>query len=180
MMVFMVRKLDSLVLLAVTIVLWITFILELILHQHPCPLCHLQRLAFVMTGVGLMMNLRFSTRAEHYGVAILSSLAGLGTATRQILLYIMPGDPGFGSPIFGLHLYTWSALIFFAILAYCGVALMFGFKRRSFITREFSFLEKCIVLSFFTVVLANLVVVLLECGLGPCTRGSFGYHWLWH
>ncbi|WP_445355385.1 disulfide bond formation protein B [Microbulbifer sp. EKSA008] len=179
MMVFMVRRLDSLALLAVSIILWIALIMELVSHQHPCPLCLLQRVAFAMIGMGLMLNLRFSIRAEHYGVVILSCLAGLAAAVRQVLLHITPGDPGFGSPVFGLHLYTWSALIFFVLLIYCGVALMFGFKRRSFATREFTLIEKCIAISFFTVVLANLIAVLLECGLGPCTSGSFGYHWLW-
>ncbi|WP_444943188.1 disulfide bond formation protein B [Microbulbifer sp. ZKSA006] len=172
------RRLDSLALSAVTIILWSALTIEWVLHQQPCPLCLLQRVAFAMAGVGLMLNLRFGVRAEHYGVVVLSALAGLGAAVRQILLHILPAAAGFGSPLFGLHLYTWSALAFFALLIYCGIALMLGLKRRNFSRRELSLSEKCIALLFSVAVLINLLGALIECGLGPCTSGSFGYHWL--
>ncbi|MCO1332863.1 disulfide bond formation protein B [Microbulbifer sp. OS29] len=179
-MVFTVRKLDSLALLAITVILWIAFLVELVEHQIPCPLCLLQRVAFTMAGVGLMMNLRFNLRPEHYGIVTLSSLSGLVVSVRQILLHIMPDNPGYGNPVFGLHLYTWSALIFFALLIYSGVILVLGFRWRNFVTRDFSFPEKCIVYIFFTIVLANLIAVVIECGVGPCSSGAFSYHWLWN
>ena len=33
---------------------------------------------------------------------------GGAIAARQILLHIMPGDPGFGSAFLGMHFYTWA------------------------------------------------------------------------
>ena len=39
----------------------------------------------------------------------------MAISTRQILLHITPGDPGYGSVVLGLHLYTWALLIFAAL-----------------------------------------------------------------
>jgi len=178
-MVYAVRRLDALLLLMVTAALWFAFLVELLRHQPPCPLCLLQRVAFTMVGVGLLMNLRFGMRPAHYGIVILSSLAGLAVAGRQVLLHILPGNPGFGEVYLSLHLYTWSAVAFSGLLAYCGIAMMLGFCRRNFAPRRFSFLEKFIVSAFFIITMLNLISTFLECGLGPCIRGSFGYHWLW-
>ncbi|MFA0810428.1 disulfide bond formation protein B [Microbulbifer epialgicus] len=178
-MVYTVRKLDALTLLIITVALLVVFFMELLLHQLPCPLCLLQRVAFSMVGVGLLMNLRFGVRPAHYGIVILSSIAGLAAAGRQVLLHILPGSPGFGDSFLGLHLYTWAVVAFFGLLVYCGVAMMLGFTRRNFAPRRFSFPEKFIAAAFLTVVLVNLVSTIFECGLGPCTSGSFGYHWLW-
>jgi hypothetical protein len=41
-----------------------------------------------------------------------------------VLLHILPGDPGFGAPIFGYHLYTWSAIAFACTIAASGVQLL--------------------------------------------------------
>lgn len=111
-MVYMVRRLDALALLGLSAVLWIAFIIELYQHQLPCPLCLLQRVAFTMAGLGLLMNLRFGVRPAHYGIVILSCIAGLAAAGRQVLLHILPENSGFGEPFLGLHLYTWAALAF--------------------------------------------------------------------
>ncbi|MDP5210481.1 disulfide bond formation protein B [Microbulbifer sp. 2205BS26-8] len=171
------RRLDTLTLLAVTIALWFAIAVEVFLHQLPCPLCLLQRVAFTMVGIGLLLNLRFGVCPMHYGVVILSSLAGLAVAARQVLLHILPGNPGFGSPFLGLHLYTWAAIAFFALLAYSGTALMLAFARQNGTLRRFSFPEKCVVMAFFAIALINLISTVFECGPGPCTSHSFGYHW---
>ena len=56
---------------------------------------------------------RYGVR-PHYGVPL--AVAILGTvAGRQVLLHVLPGDPGFGTPLLGYHLYTWSFLAFVCI-----------------------------------------------------------------
>jgi hypothetical protein len=40
------------------------------------------------------------------GMAVAAAVLGAVAAGRQILLHILPSDQGFGSPVFGLHLYT--------------------------------------------------------------------------
>ena len=44
---------------------------------------------------------------------------------RQILLHIVPGTGHYGSPVLGLHYYTWAAICFFLILLGTAVMLMF-------------------------------------------------------
>jgi hypothetical protein len=46
------------------------------------------------------------------GMAVLAALGGAAISVRQILLHILPGDPGYGGTVFGLHLYTICLLVF--------------------------------------------------------------------
>ena len=36
---------------------------------------------------------------------------------RQVLLHILPGDPGYGGEVLGLHLYSWAFIVFATIIA---------------------------------------------------------------
>ena len=42
------------------------------------------------------------------------------------LLHIQPGDPGYGSPVLGMHLYSWSVVVFLVVLVVSGLMLVFG------------------------------------------------------
>ena len=72
------RLLNALGLIAVGAVLVIAFVDQLWFHDLPCPLCILQRAAFIAAGFGLALNLMFGPRPSHYGVMILG--ASLGAA----------------------------------------------------------------------------------------------------
>jgi disulfide bond formation protein DsbB len=102
--------------MAVSGVLLAALVLQFAQHELPCPLCMLQRVAFVLCGFGFLLNLRFGSQPAHYGVTILGALFGLAAAGRQVLLHIVPGDKGYGPPFLGLHLYTWTFLFFLAAL----------------------------------------------------------------
>ncbi len=78
------------------------------LGELPCPLCLLQRIDFIALGRGLLLNMRFGPSPLHYGLVIAAALFGAAAAGRQVLLHIVPGSGAYGSPLFGLHLYTWS------------------------------------------------------------------------
>ena len=41
-----------------------------------------------------------------------------------MLLHILPGDPGFGSPFLGLHLYTWCLIAFISQITASGFMLI--------------------------------------------------------
>ncbi|MFI2811204.1 MULTISPECIES: disulfide bond formation protein B [Microbulbifer] len=170
--------LDALGLLALAGVLWFAFAWQLLLHELPCPLCLLQRAAFAMAGVGLLLNLRFGVRPLHYGIAVLSSLAGLVASGRQVLLHIAPGNPGFGSPFMGLHFYTWALITFFALLAYCGVMLLTDRVDDRPQPRPLGFLARLAVLAFLAILAVNALSTTLECGLGPCPDNPTDYLWL--
>src|SRR5262245_18665799 len=106
--------LNVLGLYAVAAVLAVAFAAQLLLGELPCPLCLLQRIQFAMLAIGPILNVRYGPRPSHYALSLLAAAAGAAFATRQILLHIMPGDPGYGSALFGYHYYTW-AFIGFAI-----------------------------------------------------------------
>ena len=56
-------------------VLVLAFVDQLWNHDLPCPLCTLQRAAFIAAGFGLALNLIFGPRPSHYGVMILGAAA---------------------------------------------------------------------------------------------------------
>ena len=116
------RELNTLGLLAVTLVLAAALLLQLALGELPCPLCLLQRVGFIAVGFGLLLNVRFGPAPLHYGLVILGALYGAAAAGRQVLLHIVPGSGAYGSPLFGIHLYTWSLVLFLVVVA--GVALL--------------------------------------------------------
>jgi len=117
-----IEIIDSIIgLVGVLIIIGSALVVQFFYQEEPCPLCLLQRVAFLNIGIALLLNLRYGNRVSHWAMVVLSSVAGAAVSIRQILLHIT--DPqGFGSPIFGLHLYTWSFLGF--VLAIVGGTLM--------------------------------------------------------
>ena len=111
--------------------LWVQFVAG----EYPCPLCILQRLAMILSAMGSIFVIThghyarvqgFSVMGLGYGMSILAAVAGLFIATRQVLLHIQPGDPGYGSPVLGMHLYSWSVVVFLVVLLASGLMLIFG------------------------------------------------------
>jgi len=98
--------------------------------ELPCPLCVLQRLAFLLACVGPILILRqtgeitYVQAARGHALTIFASLLGGMIAVRQILLHIVPPDPGYGPPFLGLHLYTWALIVFVCLIASSAVALV--------------------------------------------------------
>jgi disulfide bond formation protein DsbB len=164
--------------LAVTLNLWVlvgiltgAFAVQFWLGEPPCPLCVMQRIAFMLVGLGLLHTLlRAHTAgltscsiAVGQGMAIIGALVGALAASRQILLHILPGDPGFGSPVFGLHLYTWCFIAFGAQIAASAVFLIAStWLEDSKVRGPMTTIAAA---AFVFVVVANLVSVIDEAGL---------------
>ena len=106
---------------------------------------------------------------------LLSALFGLGTAIRQILLHIIPGDPGFGPPILGIHIYTWSAVLFYVVLLLGCLALLLD---KGFHKAKVTKWSKIIIYLFLSMVALNAIAALLECGLGGCPGNPTSYKFL--
>ena len=104
--------LNALGLYAIALVLAAAFAAQLLLGELPCPLCLLQRIQFALLAIGPILNVRFGPRPSHYAASLLVAAAGAAFAMRQILLHIMPGDPGYGSALLGYHYYTWAFIGF--------------------------------------------------------------------
>ena len=107
----------------VTAILGLAFAWQFAYDELPCPLCLLQRVAFMLAGVGLLLNLRLGPSPMHYAMTIAASLGGMVASGRQVLLHIAPGDAGYGTPFLGLHFYTWAFIAFGALIVFCVLML---------------------------------------------------------
>jgi len=173
------RILNALALLGVCGVLLFAFYWQIVRGELPCPLCLLQRAAFLAAGLGLLLNVRFGASESHYGIVIVSALAGAAFATRQILLHIVPGTGAYGSAVLGYHLYTLALVGFVVLIAFAGVML---FIEAQFVEGVQNFRPtsgaQALGWLFVFIVLANAVSTLLECGFGPCPDNPTGYELL--
>jgi disulfide bond formation protein DsbB len=168
----------QLYLLAVTLNVWVLFAVlaaalgvQLWLGEPPCPLCVMQRTALMLAGLGpLHILLRANNgmltarvAAVGQGMAIIAALLGAVAAARQILLHILPGDAGFGSPVLGLHLYTWCFIAFVCQIAASGVlAIAAGWLTESKVAGPAT---RITAIAFAGIVVANLLSVIAEAGL---------------
>ena len=72
------RVLNALALLGVTTILGLAFAWQFAYDEPPCPLCLLQRVAFMLAGVGLLLNLLIWNQHEPLGRLALGGLVILG------------------------------------------------------------------------------------------------------
>ena len=109
-----------------------SFVMQFALAEPPCPLCVMQRIAMM---IAVLVPCQTLVAAEREGltprtiglgagIAVLASLLGAAISIRQILLHILPGDPGFGGAAMGYHLYTWAAIAFTCNIAAAGAQLV--------------------------------------------------------
>lgn len=173
------RTLNMLALAGVCAILLAAFAWQLAFDELPCPLCLLQRVAFVLVGLGLLLNVRFGPSPLHYGMIILAALGGAIAAGRQVLLHIGPGDPGYGPPLLGMHFYTWALILFAAFMAWSGIMLMLDRRCTDQPdARQASRAARAIMWLFFLLVLGNMASTMLECGFGSCPDNPASYLWL--
>jgi disulfide bond formation protein DsbB len=167
--------LNALGLYAIALLLLAAFVFQFMLHELPCPLCLLQRVAFAALAIGPVLNLRYGPRASHYALSLIAAVMGAGIATRQVLLHIMPGDPGYGSAIFGYHYYTWALVCFVVAIVLIAVVLL---SDRQFDSRERPILgpfEKGAFWLIIAVIAANALNVFVECGGNVCPDNPTTY-----
>jgi disulfide bond formation protein DsbB len=172
---------NALGLYAIAFVLVAAFAAQLWLNELPCPLCLLQRTQFALLAVGPTLNVRFGPRPSHYALSLLTAAAGAAFATRQILLHIMPGDPGYGSALLSYHYYTWAFIGFAVAIVLIGAMLLFD--------RQFAdvgeakpasagaFAQVAVWLVIALIAL-NVASTLLECGFAACPDNPIDYRLL--
>lgn len=108
---------NSACILLICIILISALYFQFGLHEEPCPLCLLQRMAMMGVILGLSLNIYFGFDANHFSIVIISALIGAMFSVRQVMLHICPvaagESTGYGSPIFGMHLYSWGSTYFY-------------------------------------------------------------------
>jgi disulfide bond formation protein DsbB len=141
--------------------------------EFPCPLCVLQRMAMMLCALGpayVIMKARAgevkaTDFATGYGMRVIAAVAGAFISIRQILLHIVPPDPGYGDPMLGLHLYTWALLVFVAEIIAAGVNLVFARELEPRGEVGFGWFSKLVLWLFGAIIVANAVAVFAEEGL---------------
>lgn len=150
------------------------FFFQFAMNELPCPLCITQRMAMMIASLGavhvLVQSLRGTLSSSGFmtglGLSIVGALLGAFMSARQILLHILPGDPGFGTAILGLHLYTWALVSFVVVLVFAGVLLIFGTEfmpvaPTSVVARTVVWV---VIWIFVATIALNLIVVFIEEG----------------
>ena len=170
------KVLNSLCMLIVSSILMGALYFQFGLGEDPCPLCLLQRMGMMGILFGLSLNIFYGFKAEHFATVIVASLVGLVFSTRQVLLHICPEpgvDTGYGTPIFGMYLYSWGVLIFIASIFATSIFLFFIPKNKN----KNKILTPILIerISFFlavSIVLINVIATLFECQFGPCCENG--------
>jgi disulfide bond formation protein DsbB len=169
-------RLNALALYAISAILLVAFYYQIVLGELPCPLCLLQRVGIAALAFGPVLTLRYGPRPAHYGLVIIAALIGAGISARQILLHIAPGDPGYGSALFGYHFYTWAFVCFCLAIAASAAMLLSELPlAREPATPELGLLERVAVWLVIAITLINALSVFLECGFGWCPANPVHY-----
>ncbi|MEP2030594.1 MAG: disulfide bond formation protein B [Paracoccaceae bacterium] len=175
------RTLNALGMLAICLVLVLAYAYQFALYELPCPLCLLQRVGFVAVGFGLGLNLLYGARPRNYALMLIAAILGASVSIRQILLHIVPGTGHYGSPVLGLHYYTWAGICFFLIIL--GTSFMLLFEGQYKTAAETGHgprfgnnrLAKFAFLLMLGLAVANAVSTLIECGPGICADPPLSY-----
>lgn len=94
-------------------------------------MCLLQRMFFLLSAVGPAWIIARSRKGavttreftSGWGWAVVAALIGSTVSATQVLMHIVPPDPGYAGALFGLHLYTWALIAFLAAAVAAGAAL---------------------------------------------------------
>lgn len=148
------------------------FVIHFTEWEHPCPLCVVQRMAMMLCAMGPAYVIARSRVGQvvrsdvmtGFGMALVGAVAGLVMSARQVLLHIMPPDPGVGSTLLGLHLYTWGLVTFVVVFAGCGFYLLVSDELVPGPVR-YGWVSRAALWLFALVILANAVVVFFEEGV---------------
>lgn len=166
--------LPHLVILAYCGVIGAAFSIQIIGNEMPCPLCMLQRMDMVLIGIGALWIIGLTRKGEldlyayvrAYGLMMFGAGAGLMMSGRQIELHILPGDPGYGEAVFGLHLYTWAFVTFAVVLVYTAVMLMLSKQLLPKMPAGNAtlWITRIVGIIFILVIIANVISVFFEEG----------------
>lgn len=150
--------------------------IQFVLKEFPCPLCMTQRISMVLCALAqayIICRIRISHQlhwrdfAIGQGMTLCAAIGGTCMSIRQILLHIVPPDPGYGTPILGLHIYTWACLVFVAEIVVVAINLLLVPKNAENVKLPFGWFSRTI--------LALLAVMILALAAG--TFIEQGFHW---
>ncbi|KWB82519.1 hypothetical protein WL42_08610 [Burkholderia ubonensis] len=171
----------------VNAVLLVAFYFQLAHGELPCSLCNLQRIAFMLLGAGLLLNVwSRNPSPANYALSAVGALVGSLIGLMQMFLHVLPGTPPYGGAILGMHMYTASYVALTASIIYCVLMLAFqarlqaihiGAPRSDEAGRPL--FVKLAVGLFAVLVIGNLVSVFIETGFHALYSDPHHYHLLY-
>jgi disulfide bond formation protein DsbB len=165
------RQINALALLVVCASLICSLIWQGLAAGYACPMCTSQRMALVLAGVGLLLNVRLGPSPMHYAMTIAAALVGMALSGWSAL------QPAGQEAIFaGLRLHSWAFLVFCVLAVFS--LLMQTLDRRwgdNALRRTSSLLGTVVMALFLVAVLASAVGTTMDCGVSACLkRLTFG------
>ena len=106
----------------------------------------------------------FSIIGAGFGMSILAAVGGMSVSARQVLLHIAPGDPGYGTPVMGMHLYTWALVVFIVVIVVSGATVLFEPRIQLPRPTRLRWFTRCTLGLFALIIAANVVAAILEAG----------------
>ena len=173
------RIANILILLGAILILVFALLFQFVLHELPCPLCLLQRVGFIFIAFGFLMNLRFGFYPSHYSIILISGVFTSFVALRQIALHIVPGTGGYGSAVFGMHLYTWSFVATMGIVVasalILGLDTQFLRPKQQQVNMQWRFITNVLFILVSLVIVTNIISVIFQCGFKACPDNPVKY-----
>jgi disulfide bond formation protein DsbB len=167
---------DATALLGICLVLLGAFYYQLVKDELPCAFCNLIRVGFMLLGSGLLLNIRFGTNIWNYVLSAFGALIG----SLISLLFMFAKAPAWttptGSAVFGLHMYTWTYILFTAAIMFCAVMLAFARGNAGPVPQQVggihATLRSIVTVAFIFLVGANLVSAFLQNGFHTFKAGG--------
>ena len=163
--------------IGIIFILLLAMLYQFWLNELPCPLCLIQRIGFFGLAIALLFNFKFGQRPSHYAIALLFSMLISFASLRQIVLHIVPGTGGYGSVIFGFHMYTWSFILsmFINIVTICVLGLDRQYYSDELYRTKWRTIRNILFLLIIILLIVNIVFVFKECGLYFCPSDPTQY-----
>ena len=175
----LLRQLNAIGLLVITIILTFALYDQFADHDLPCPLCLLQRIGFTACIFAILLNILYGPKPWHYALILISSIFGAAVALRQVSLHVIPGTSSYGDALLGLHFYTWAFMAFSAIILLTSLFLLIStqFAEKQLFIPYSSQPPwiKIIIFIALAIIIINAISAVVECGLGVCADNPTTY-----
>lgn len=179
----LVKLLSAIELAGITITIISAFYFQFVMGEIPCPLCLMQRLGLLAIGFGFLLNMHYHVRPSHYALSLLAAVLTSFISLRQIALHV--SDPvGFGSTVFGLHMYTWVFIICMIAIVYISIVMSYPSQYKinknpneiaDAKNEKIRRLSHIIFVIFIIAIFANIASTFIECGIHECPDNPTKY-----
>ena len=179
-----VKVLNIIDLIGITLVVATAFIFQFLMNEIPCPLCLLQRIGILAIGFGFLLNIHYEIRPVHYALSLLAAVLTAFVALRQVTLHIIPNDRGYGSELFGFHMYTWVFMLCILVIIY--LSILWSIPRQYHLHKDservsevknpiIKKLGHIVFMIYIFIIGSNIISTLTECGFQECPDNPISY-----